>query len=1118
MLGRIAKVTAILGAILAALAVSLLIFINPIINSSAFKKLLNSYLKSRGVRIGYSSARADALHGSLTVRGLKLRVKDNIRAGISSIAATNLYHRERLFVSVSDGTVDLKIARKSGKGKKRLAIPPLPRIEIENLRINLNGTPILVESLEARGAERGRFILSCPDTLRIKGSAYRTQSGVKVEIDELRADSLKLGRLLSSLGVRTKLPLLKRRVKVRLEKALFYVGFSPFAVKATLSGPITLKTDKRTFSINRSFLKATTEITYAKRRLSIDITGVHGSFNEIKGIIALFSRARVLEGQIYPMVKNALIKDGSVHLKLHPTRVNLRIRVENGVINIPHTRLTAKDVAADITFKDHNLKILLSQAEVKGLRVEGGKIRADLKKPVEIAITAKIKGKAPDLYPVIKGLPLPEKTLKEIGKHRLLSGSITALLSVRIKGKKIQVTVDSEILAARIREPLIGEEIQAQRIRLHLKQPELVVRLTNLKGKTLKATWAKVEIFPHLMGFSLKGASVDLSKNRSPLLRKWIKRAQIEDLTGVAKITSLRMEIKGKEIHRLRSNLRLKGIGFLMHHRGTKMKLFVPSSRIEVSWPTVRVLNANLSVNKETKIHLEEARLDLQKELLYLSASSRSINSLLNLAQKLSHKSIPMKVSDAARLSIEALINLKSKGITVKKLTIGNGPVSIVISSRIEGENLSASCTIKDKKSMHLKLQKNREGLTLRARGTLDIKGLLSLLKPADEELPLPGSGLVTASCYLKLNPKQPQGFGSIALNNLKFRKSTINGVLHLEGSRAWTENLMVEAPEGSSRISGKAYLNNKTLQFFLSARGKYLNLNEFQPKTGNKETKPPLKLQGRIVFAFDAVDYKDWKIKEAAGNIIIDQPKDLLKARIEKAQICGFSVEATYQKQGEKQSLTAKSKGKNTFSNLFKCLLHKRDIVITGNFTYKVEAESKGKDLVKGLSGDIQLVSKNGRIYKMGLLMKILQTLSIANILTLNLPNFKQKGFPYRELVLRARLSKGKVSISDSYLSSPAVKLVPYGEIDLTKKRMNMIVLAAPFTTVDKILSSIPIIGRILTGKSKTFISFPLKVEGKLKNPSVIPLPPSAISKGVFGIIKRTFETPTKILKPKPQ
>jgi hypothetical protein len=70
--------------------------------------------------------------------------------------------------------------------------------------------------------------------------------------------------------------------------------------------------------------------------------------------------------------------------------------------------------------------------------------------------------------------------------------------------------------------------------------------------------------------------------------------------------------------------------------------------------------------------------------------------------------------------------------------------------------------------------------------------------------------------------------------------------------------------------------------------------------------------------------------------------------------------------------------------------------------------------------------------------------------------------------------------------------------------------VLVAPFKTIDR-HSKIPW-SIIFSG---SLVSIPLKVEGNLKDPYVVPLAPTAVGESLLNLTKRTLKAPFKLIQP---
>lgn len=170
----------------------------------------------------------------------------------------------------------------------------------------------------------------------------------------------------------------------------------------------------------------------------------------------------------------------------------------------------------------------------------------------------------------------------------------------------------------------------------------------------------------------------------------------------------------------------------------------------------------------------------------------------------------------------------------------------------------------------------------------------------------------------------------------------------------------------------------------------------------------------------------------------------------------------------------------------------------------------------IKNLYGTAQLEIKNGSFKGMPHMYKILSATNITQILIGKI-KFK-KDFRYNKI-------SGTFDIKNSTIKTQKDKaLIARGEdidifingkYELLKNYIDIHIVFTTFRGINKIISSIPLIGWIIGGKEKSFtgIAFRIKgdIDGKL---SVKPIPFKNVGKGVIGIIKRTITLPIHILE----
>ncbi|MFH1953611.1 MAG: AsmA-like C-terminal domain-containing protein, partial [Pseudomonadota bacterium] len=105
-----------------------------------------------------------------------------------------------------------------------------------------------------------------------------------------------------------------------------------------------------------------------------------------------------------------------------------------------------------------------------------------------------------------------------------------------------------------------------------------------------------------------------------------------------------------------------------------------------------------------------------------------------------------------------------------------------------------------------------------------------------------------------------------------------------------------------------------------------------------------------------------------------------------------------------------------------------------------------------------------------------------------------------------------GNLHLEKALVDGSSMNLACSGDIDLLEKKLDLIIFAAPFKTVDRILRMMPIIGYIL---DDTLVSIAVKVTGDLEHPKVDYLPAAMVGSGILGIMQRTLEVPVKVVEP---
>ncbi|HSR12472.1 MAG TPA: AsmA-like C-terminal domain-containing protein [Thermodesulfobacteriota bacterium] len=285
----------------------------------------------------------------------------------------------------------------------------------------------------------------------------------------------------------------------------------------------------------------------------------------------------------------------------------------------------------------------------------------------------------------------------------------------------------------------------------------------------------------------------------------------------------------------------------------------------------------------------------------------------------------------------------------------------------------------------------------------------------------------------------------------------------------------------------------------------------------GSEATKPgetPFPpVRGRIGIRSVSFTYDKYTWKPL--DLEITFPPDGVAIAVREANLCGASTTGVVSvTPGGEIALDFNPVAKRQeFASTWQCL--KGDAsTIFGRFDFngRIKARAPAEELVRSLRGPWQLDAKDGRVYHGSLVIDILAFLSLPELFAKDRSDLSKREISYKTFRAKGEMESGKVLIEELAMNSPEMTLISQGEIDVVKRRVDLVVAVAPLTTVDWVLKKIPILGYILGG---TLVSIPVKVTGDLDNPSIIPLDPAEIGMGFVGMMKRTLNVPFKLIKP---
>ncbi|MGE5172970.1 MAG: AsmA-like C-terminal domain-containing protein, partial [Betaproteobacteria bacterium] len=238
------------------------------------------------------------------------------------------------------------------------------------------------------------------------------------------------------------------------------------------------------------------------------------------------------------------------------------------------------------------------------------------------------------------------------------------------------------------------------------------------------------------------------------------------------------------------------------------------------------------------------------------------------------------------------------------------------------------------------------------------------------------------------------------------------------------------------------------------------------------------------------------------------------VSAAITEASLCGISVPGEFSFSQGDMRLDFKPQIKDQQLGFSISCLTGLDVHISGTYNLNADISMQGKSgaLVPSLEGNVDFKAKDGKIYRYPALAKILSVLSITEIFRGKVPEFGGSGFPYRSMAVKGNLHQGKLQLEKAYIGGSSLDIIAQGDVDFAGKQMDLVVLVAPFSTINWVIRHIPLVGKVMGG---TLISIPVKVSGDLADPDVTFLAPSAVGTRLLNILENILELPVEIISP---
>lgn len=270
--------------------------------------------------------------------------------------------------------------------------------------------------------------------------------------------------------------------------------------------------------------------------------------------------------------------------------------------------------------------------------------------------------------------------------------------------------------------------------------------------------------------------------------------------------------------------------------------------------------------------------------------------------------------------------------------------------------------------------------------------------------------------------------------------------------------------------------------------------------------------LRGALNLQADNFNYETFTVAPLKADLSF-RP-DMVVIQVNEAVVCNITFQGRLNVNSQTLGINLVPTAVNQMlAPAVACFTDQKQLATgTFNLNGQLLSNSKPDEFPQSLSGEVVLSAEKGRINRFGLLAKILSILNVTEIYRGEIPDLTGEGFAYHGLKISANLEGSKLILQECAIDGVSMGIACEGDIDLSERKMNLIILVAPFKTVDRIVKVLPLLKDVLGGK---LISIPFRAKGDIADPQVVPLPPTAIGSGVFGILERTLKLPITIMQP---
>jgi len=185
----------------------------------------------------------------------------------------------------------------------------------------------------------------------------------------------------------------------------------------------------------------------------------------------------------------------------------------------------------------------------------------------------------------------------------------------------------------------------------------------------------------------------------------------------------------------------------------------------------------------------------------------------------------------------------------------------------------------------------------------------------------------------------------------------------------------------------------------------------------------------------------------------------------------------------------------------------HLDDLDLKGTISTGGLLQAQGKsyeELRSRLNGEIAFHVQETTVKGDFVLARILERLSLEKLFSKETAQVKDDELYIKSITGNLSVNNSIMTSDDLFIDTFAFDASGDVQFNLNNRTVQSNLAVSPFGTVDTIISTIPIIGHILTGKDKSLVSYHFEISGKASDPEVRYIPLTNIPESLLGYGKR--------------